>query len=135
MLFHELWVWASEHNRIFLRIFCPRRQNIWNFFWHVWQNICWYERIFFHMFMDEQYLWMKMWMKTKRINFLLKVANRHVFCKKMNNRNKVKILYVGLFWIIQHWNVQVIFHISLIWNILSSVASKPISTPRRYGGY
>jgi hypothetical protein len=47
--------------------------------------------------MDEQYLWMKMWRKIKWMNFLLKAGNKHFFCEKMNNRNKVEILYVGLF--------------------------------------
>jgi len=34
-----------------------------------------------HVFMDEQYVWM---------NFLMKVGNKHIFCKKMNKKNKVE---------------------------------------------
>jgi hypothetical protein len=36
-----------------------------NILWHMGQNIWWHEKIFDHMFMDEWYLWMKMWMTNE----------------------------------------------------------------------
>ncbi len=73
-----------------------------NVLWHMKQNIWWYGRIFCHVFMDEQYLWMKMWMINENgwtFSWMLAIL---FFCEKLNKKNMMKKIYVGLFWKIQH---------------------------------
>jgi hypothetical protein len=42
---------------------------------------------------------LKIWMKNGRkwMNFILNVANKCYFCRKLNKRNKVEGVYVGFF--------------------------------------
>jgi hypothetical protein len=123
----SLWAWASEHDQIFLRIFLSTSskylRNIFDM----------YDRIFADVEeCSSTCSWMNniLWM-----NFLLKVDNKHFFCKKKwTIKSRWKFFMLVYFELINTLNVQVIFHISLIWNILSSVASKPISTPKKIWG-
>jgi hypothetical protein len=63
-----------------------------NIFRHLGHNIWWHGKIFYHVFMDERYLWMK---------FSMNVGNKF-FCKKLNKRDEMEEIYVGVFWKIHH---------------------------------
>jgi hypothetical protein len=47
------------------------------------------------------------------------------FFKKLNKKNNVNFFMLVYFEKFNTWNSQIIFHIFLIWNILSSATSKP----------
>ncbi len=71
MLFHECgawvvskWAWISEHDPIW-NIMLMSTKYLENIIWNVGDNIWWYGGIFFHVFMDEWYLWIKMWMNNE----------------------------------------------------------------------
>ncbi len=65
------------------------------------------------MYMDESSLWVKIWR-----NFILNVGNKQYFCKKLNKKNMVEIIYVGFFQNnstneVFKLQFKTIFHISL----------------------
>ncbi len=47
------------------------------------------------MFMNEQGLWMKIWIKN--LNLFFNVGNRCYIYEKLNKRNMVETIYVGFF--------------------------------------
>ncbi len=66
------WTWANPFG-----IFCWCRWNIW----HMGQNIVWCGGIFYHVFMDEQYSWMKMWITSENgwtFSWTLATRQKHV---------------------------------------------------------
>jgi len=127
MLVHERvskWMWVSEHGWIFFEILFWHRWNIWKILFDTWDII----------FGDvEEYFAMCSWMKDiQRWNFgwqmkmdeLFHECLQHFFGWKTKQKNRMEKNYVGLFWKFNTWNVEVIFYIHLIRNILNSTTSK-----------
>jgi hypothetical protein len=142
------WAWRSEHDQIFFRIFCPHSWNIWRIFLtHGIEYLVMCRNILprihgWMIFMDENVDEKNGW------TFLWTLAT-YFFCKKLNNRNKMEEIYVGLFWQIRHMKclnhistctsyflnmkyIQALQHLNhIIFKIKSNlVAYKPIDPPR-----
>jgi hypothetical protein len=127
LLFHEhvnvsKWTWTN----LFWNILLMSIKYLENIIWHMRWNILWCRGIFCHMFIDEWYLWMKMWMTNEKwINFFMNVGNKY-FCVKLNKRMEKN--YIGLFWKIRCmkcWNqTSNHIYINLTWSILSFATSK-----------
>jgi hypothetical protein len=100
---HEQWTLTKR----ILNILLLSIEYLENIIWHMGQNIWWRRIIFYHLFMDEQYLWMNFWMNIGNI----------FFCEKLNQTNKVEKIYISLFLKIGHTKCS--SHISLIWSPLS----------------
>jgi hypothetical protein len=64
-------------------------------------NIVWQEKIFYHVFMDEKYLWIKMWMKNEN-GWTFYEHWQHIFCEKLNKKKRMEIFMLGLFLKIIH---------------------------------
>jgi hypothetical protein len=118
------WAWTN----FFWNILLMSTKYLKNILWHI-QNIWWHGRIFCHVFVDEWYLWMKMWMIIENGWTFSWMLSIFFFCEKLNKKigwNFFMLVYFEKFNI---WNVevmfQIIFFINLIWNLLSFAASKP----------
>jgi hypothetical protein len=88
------WAWVNEHERIFWNILLTSTKYLENILWHMGQNIRWHGKILCHVFMDEQYLWMKMWRTNENgWKFSLTLAN-FFFGEKLNkNKNGKKLCW------------------------------------------
>jgi hypothetical protein len=81
------WAWASSISKSFLEYFVDVDKIFLKYslthetkYLVTWKNIC-------HVFMDEQYLWMKMWMINEigwTFSWMLPIL---FFCEKLNKKN------------------------------------------------
>ncbi len=74
-----------------------------------------WKNIFRVSWMNDIYKWKCVWKMTMD-ELLHENSQQVLFCKKLNKRNMIKEIYVGLLWTIFTWNVQVIFE--LVFHIL-----------------
>ncbi len=105
MLFCECANVSNEQvnmSKCFWNILLIFTKYLENIIWHVWHNIWWCGRIFCHVFMDEKYVWMKMWMKIENGLIFSWTLAMIFFAKKLNKINRMEKIYDGLFWKIRH---------------------------------
>ncbi len=108
--------WASDHDQTFLNLFHPCQHNIRRIFFDTWDI----------MFGDmEEYFSSCSWMNDiydeKKWIFVMNIGNICFFVENWTKETWWKLFKLVYFKTFDTWNVQVtlqvILHISLIWNI------------------
>jgi len=107
--------WASDHDQTFLNLFHPCQHNIRRIFFDTWDIMFGDMEEYFLMFMDEWYLW---W---KKMDICYEHWQHIFFVENWTKETWWKLFKLVYFKTFDTWNVQVtlqvILHISLIWNI------------------